>query len=87
MSSKYIPSEDFQSDHNLELLGDYRWNDRVVGHFFCKTCGVYPYLGAPEYGYRVNLGCVEGVDALALDISIIDGRSMGISSDPGPHPA
>lgn len=27
-------------------------------------------------GYRVNLGCVEGLDTLALEIRNIDGRSV-----------
>jgi hypothetical protein len=27
-------------------------------------------------GYRVNLGCVEGLDPLALDVSLIDGKSV-----------
>ena len=31
-------------------------------------------------GYRVNLGCVEGLDPLALEICIIDGRSVPLVS-------
>ena len=27
-------------------------------------------------GYRVNLGCVEGLDTPALNIKIIDGKSV-----------
>jgi hypothetical protein len=29
-------------------------------------------------GYRVNLGCVEGLDTLALEIAIIDGKSLPV---------
>jgi hypothetical protein len=65
----------------MELLSDYRWNDRVVNHLFCKTCGIYPYHGNSEYGYRVNLGCVDGIDPLALEIGIIDGQSMPVNSE------
>src|SRR5687768_3833301 len=86
MSSKYIPAADFQPHQDMTQLNDYRWSDRVVNHLFCKTCGIYPYHGNLEYGYRVNLGCVEGIDPLALDIEIIDGRSMEIAPNPGPHP-
>ncbi len=81
MSTRYIPAADFEPHTDMELLSDYRWNDRVVNHLFCKTCGIYPYHGNDEYGYRVNLGCVEGLDPLALDISIIDGRSMPVNSE------
>jgi len=70
----------------MNLLNDYRWNDRVVNHLFCKICGIYPYHGGEQYGYRVNLGCVEQIDAFSLPLSLIDGRSMEICPDPGPHP-
>ena len=29
-------------------------------------------------GYRVNLGCVEGIDPLALEVAIIDGASLPV---------
>ena len=34
-------------------------------------------------GYRVNLGCVEGLDPLALEISIIDGKALPLIEAPG----
>src|SRR5580700_387982 len=56
-SAKYIPTEDFrphQTLENPEQLTNYRWNDRVMNHLFCKHCGIHPYAGASEYGFRVN---------------------------------
>ena len=58
-------------------------------HYFCKHCGIFTYIGDGENakdGYRVNLGCVEDLDALALDISIIDGKAVPLvdaTSAPG----
>lgn len=86
MSSQYIPHKDFTPIENTEALSDYRWNDRVVNHLFCKTCGIYPYHGNEEYGYRVNLGCVEQLNPLELEIRVLDGKSMRVSDAPGPHP-
>ena len=42
-----------------------------MSNYFCKTCGIFTYIGDGENakdGYRVNLGCVEGLDPLALGI-------------------
>ena len=58
-----------------DALRVYRWGDHDIDHLFCGTCGIFPFakiLGK----YRVNLGCVDGLDALALPIDIIDGRSL-----------
>ena len=80
MSEKYIPAEDFVPIPNLSELSDYRWNDEVVNNLFCKTCGIYPYHGNEEWGYRVNLGCVEQLNALDLDIRVLDGKSMPLKA-------
>lgn len=81
MSSAYIPAADFTPHANPEDLSDYRWNDGVVNHLFCKSCGIYPYHGGDEYGYRVNLGCVDDIDVMSLDIDIIDGRALPLADD------
>lgn len=78
MTDVYIPAADFKYDFSSGRLGNYLWNDRVLNHYFCKTCGVTPFIGAEEYGYRANLGCVEGVDPLSLKIRMIDGKSMPV---------
>src|SRR5438477_464710 len=71
MSPKYIPASNFRPHRNPGDLLAYQWNDRVVDHLFCKTCGVFPYFGNEEYGFRINLGCVEQLDAFSLPITII----------------
>lgn len=86
MSVQYIPASDFTPHQNPEHLSGYQWNDRVVNALFCKNCGIFPYFGNEEFGYRVNLGCVEQLDALSLKVEILDGRSMPLSENPGPHP-
>ena len=79
LSSGYIPAVDFTPHNDLNDLGVYLWNEKVLNNTFCKTCGIFTYIADGENGrdgYRVNLGCVEGIDTLALDISIIDGKSV-----------
>lgn len=81
LSSAYIPAADFTPHQDPQDLGLYLWNEKVLNNTFCKTCGIFVYIGDGENakdGYRVNLGCVEGIDALSLDISIIDGKSIPV---------
>jgi hypothetical protein len=54
-------------------------NEKILSHDACKTCGIFTYSGHGENakdGNRVNLGCVEGLVPLALEIKIIDGKSV-----------
>lgn len=82
VSVQYVPAEDFEPPEDATILADYRWSDGVVNHLFCRRCGIYPYHGDAEHGYRVNLGCVEDLDVFALEIDVIDGRSFPV----GPMP-
>jgi hypothetical protein len=82
MSLKYVPPEDFESLEGIEALSIYRFGDRERNHYFCRTCGVYPFhepVAKPGH-YRVNLGCLDNMDVLALPVEIIDGRSFPIRS-------
>ncbi len=87
MSSRYIPPDDFEHLEGTESLTLYQFGDRDVNHYFCKTCGICPfngvasvpatYQGPAKPGYRrVNLGCIDGLDPLALEVSTVDGRSF-----------
>jgi hypothetical protein len=79
LSWTYIPAADFTPHNDVGDLGVYLWNERVLSNYFCKTCGIFTYIGDGENakdGYRVNLGCVEGLDPLGLEITIIDGKTL-----------
>jgi hypothetical protein len=86
MSAQYVPADAFDLE-NQESLTLYRFGDETMHHYFCKTCGICPfsevvslpadYRGRARVGdRRVNLGCVDDLDPLALVIQIIDGRSF-----------
>jgi hypothetical protein len=78
MSVRYIPRADFSELEGLDALSRYRFGDGVVNHYFCRTCGIYPFHDATVRPgeYRVNLGCIEGLDPLSLEIGVIDGRAL-----------
>jgi hypothetical protein len=81
----WTTAADFTPHQDLNDLGVYLWNEKVLSNYFCKACGIFTYIGDGENakdGYRVNLGCVDGIDPLALEISIIDGKSVPLIHGP-----
>src|SRR6266545_872544 len=84
MSPTYIPAADFTPHQDLRDLGVYLWNEKILSNYFCKTCGIFTYVVDGENGnYRANLGCVEGLEPLALDIRIVDGKALPLIEEPG----
>src|SRR5262245_10165297 len=57
----------------------YEWGDRMVKFWSCPTCSIHVFAEISGGRYRVNLGCVDGVDPLALDIRLIDGKSFPVA--------
>jgi len=78
LSAKYYGPEDFTLISTGDALRVYQWGDLMMNHYFCNTCGVFPFSDVIETPtrYRVNLGCVDEIDPLSLEIDVVDGRSM-----------
>ena len=78
MSSDYIDPAHFQLVNGEKELSLYQWGDRDVNHWFCKSCGIYTFHDSTyEPGkYRVNLGCIEGMNPRELAIREFDGRNL-----------
>jgi hypothetical protein len=78
MSSEVIAPEALEIQAGEEALGLYQFGDRVARHFFCKNCGIYTFnqtVRKPGH-YRVNLGCIEGVDVFLLEADVFDGKHL-----------
>lgn len=50
----------------------------MAEHFFCNKCGIYTFHETRrEPGqFRVNVVCLDDVDARALEITVFDGASL-----------
>lgn len=84
-----VMSPPFPADRLRILSGEgelamYRFNTHVAKHFFCKRCGIYTFhqTRTNPAEWRVNLGCIEGVDAYSLDAPVADGASSSVVTSP-----
>lgn len=57
----------------------YTFNNHVIRHRFCATCGIHPYAEAKDPKGQptaaINLRCLENVDLDAIPVTHFDGRS------------
>ncbi|QBY04381.1 GFA family protein [Thalassotalea sp. HSM 43] len=77
MSQQSYSPSDFKLLSEKANLAIYHWGDEEVNHYFCKTCGVYPFHDTTEQPgyYRINLGCVDDLEPRELAIIQFDGRN------------
>jgi hypothetical protein len=80
------PAFDVSALHIVEgvaALSLYQFNTRAAQHFFCKVCGVYPFHQTRKdpQAWRVNLGCLDGIDSYALEHTLADGASASVVED------
>jgi len=61
-----------------DCLETYQFGSRVAKHHFCKKCGIYPFHQTARRidHFRINIGCIDGVDSLALPFDVFDGVSL-----------
>jgi len=51
-------------------LSEYRFHTMTARHFFCKTCGIYPFHRkrvTPDY-FGINVFCLEGFDPAGIPV-------------------
>ena len=60
------------------IRSTYAFGTGAAQHHFCSRCGVHVFVEprlAPGR-YLINLGCIDGVDALRLPETIFDGKAL-----------
>ena len=73
-----FPAHQLKIVRGEDALTLYQFNTRVAKHYFCKHCGIYPFHQTrkdPQL-WRVNIGCLDGVDPYSLDAGVNDGASL-----------
>ena len=78
MSDFTLAPEQLNIKENNHSLAVYQFDTKVAKHYFCKTCGIYPFhetVRKPGH-YRVNLGCIDDIDTSDLKVDVFDGKSI-----------
>ena len=78
MTDHVIQPQDMQISDKDGVLSIYQFGSQMARHHFCSRCGIHTFVETRLNPgcYRVNLGCVEGVDALRLPSDIYPGKSL-----------
>ena len=75
----FVPAENFALLSGEDALTDYQFNQKVIHHLFCSTCGVRSFArgtgpdGKPMAA--INVRCLDGIDLEKLDVMHFDGRN------------
>lgn len=76
----FTPAESFTLHQGQDSVGDYQFNRHTIHHLFCRTCGIRSFArGTGSDGTQmvaINARCLDGVDAEALSVRRVDGRSL-----------
>lgn len=78
MAPYFVPPENMHIDAEPEVMSTYTFGTHIAKHHFCSRCGIYAFHEAmrkPGH-FRVNLGCVEGLDAPNLPFDVFDGTAL-----------
>jgi len=61
-----------------EALAEYQFHTRTARHFFCRTCGIYPFHRkrvSPDH-FGVNVHCLQDFDPTGIPIRQAIGAAM-----------
>jgi hypothetical protein len=75
----FTTPDKFHREGSADDIQVYTFNQHVIRHQFCKTCGCAPFaegMGPDGPMVEINLRCAEGIDLDSLEISRFDGASL-----------
>jgi hypothetical protein len=83
LMSPAFQAADLLITDGADALALYQFNTRAAKHYFCKHCGIYTFHQTRKDPgeWRVNLGCLDGIDAYAFESSVADGASLSVVED------
>ena len=73
-----VHEDEFELLAGQDALSEYRFHTMTARHFFCSTCGIYPFHRkrvTPDY-VGVNVYCLEGFDPTGIPVRATIGKEM-----------
>jgi len=73
-----VHENQFRLLSGAESLTEYRFHTMIARHFFCKTCGIYPFHRkrvTPEY-VGINVYCLDDFDPSGIAVRQTIGAAM-----------
>lgn len=83
LMSPVLAADQLTLKSGKQALVLYQFNTRTAKHYFCQHCGIYPFHQTrkdPQL-WRVNIGCLEGVDSYGLEAGVADGAGLSVVED------
>jgi hypothetical protein len=76
----FTPRDNFQLKSGENNLTEYLFNNNMIRHLFCSTCGVQSFAyGTTSDGSAIaaiNVNCLAGVEPRQLNSQHVDGKSF-----------
>lgn len=76
----FVPRSELKLLSQDSAASTYTFNQHVIKHRFCPTCGIHPYgEGTDPQGNAmaaINIRCLDDIDLDAIPVKHFDGRSL-----------
>lgn len=73
-----VHESSFELLSGADNLAEYQFHTRTARHYFCRTCGIYPFHRkrvTPDY-LGINVFCLEGFDPSGIPVRGTVGKDM-----------
>ncbi len=78
MTPAIVEPDDIEISMEPDALSSYQFGSKTARHYFCKRCGIHTFVETRLNPgcYRINLGCINELEALHLPDEIYPGKEL-----------
>ena len=73
-----VHESEFRLLSDEQALSKYQFHTQTATHYFCKTCGIYPFHRkrvTPDH-FGINVFCLQGFDPSGIPVRATAGADM-----------